>query len=62
MYKRQVLDEVRVTGVKMIQKQVSDGDIETKINICRESEIIESEEREMHVSDESCLLYTSRCV
>ena len=49
---KRVLDEVRVTGVKMIQNRVGDGDIETKVNICRESEIVENEEREMHVSDE----------
>ena len=36
----------------MIQKRVGDGDIETKVNICRESEIVENEEREMYVSDE----------
>ena len=34
---KRVLDEVRVTGVKMIQNQVGDGDIETKVNICRET-------------------------
>ena len=45
---KRVVNEVKVTGIKMIQKQVSDGEIETNINMCRESE--------------SCLLYTSRCV
>ena len=52
---------------RQIQKRGGDGDIETKVNICRESEIVENDEGEMHVSDErvwenSCLLYTSRCV
>ena len=36
----------------MIQKRVGDRDIETKVNICQEREIVESEEEEMHVSDE----------
>ena len=53
---KRVLDEIRVTGVKMIQKRVGDGDIETRVNICRESESVDNAEREMYVS---CLLYTS---
>ena len=43
-------------GIKMIHKQVGDGEIETKINMCRESESIENEEGEMHVNDESMWL------
>ena len=37
---KRVLDEIRVTGVKMIQKRVGDRDIETKVNICRELSLI----------------------
>ena len=56
---KRVINEVKVTGIKLIHKRVGDGDIETRVNICRESESVENEEREMYVS---CLLYTSRCV
>ncbi len=45
-----MLNKIRVTRVK-ISKRVGDGDIETRVNICREREIVESEEEEMHVSD-----------
>ena len=38
MYKRQVLDTVRISGIKVIQKWVSSGDTEARVNICRERE------------------------
>ena len=31
-----LINEVKVTGIKMIHKQVGDGEIETKINTSRE--------------------------
>ena len=37
----------------MLHKQISDREIETKINICLESDSLENEEREMHESNES---------
>ena len=49
---KRVTDEIKVMGIKIIQKRVGDGDIETRVNICRESEIGENEEREVYASDE----------
>ena len=49
MYKRQdfkrVLDKARVAGVKMIQNRVGEGIIETRVNVCQESESMENDER-----------------
>ena len=42
---KRVLDEVRVTGVKMIQNRVGEGIIETRVNVCQESESMENDER-----------------
>ena len=34
----QVLDKVRVSGMKIIQKWVDNRDTEAKVNVCRERE------------------------
>ena len=44
---KKVVNEVKVTGIKMLHKQIGDGEIKTKINMCRESDSIENEEGEM---------------
>ena len=43
---KRVRDEIKVTVIKIMHKRVGDGDIETRVNICRESEIVENDERE----------------
>ena len=42
-----VLDTVRISGVKVIQKRVSSGDIEVSVSVCRESESGESKKANM---------------
>ena len=42
----QVLDKIRVTGVKILQKRVGESDTEARVNSCIEGEYIESFERE----------------
>ena len=50
---KKVVNNSKVTGIKMLHKQISDREIETKINICLESDSLENEEREMHERNES---------
>ena len=50
---KKVVNEAKVTGIKMLHKQIGDREIETKINICLESDSLENEEGEMYESNES---------
>ena len=58
-FSKRVLDTIRILGIKVIQKRVSSRDTEVRVNTCSEREHDESEER---IWENSCLLYTSRCV
>ena len=42
---KRVLDKARVTGVKMIQNRVGEGILETRVNVCQESESMGNDER-----------------
>ena len=43
----QVLDKVKITGVKLLQKRVDENNVDTRINLCREGEYIENFDSEM---------------
>ena len=47
-----VLDKVKISGIKVIQKQVDGGDTWARVNMCRESE-----ERELDESEELSLIH-----
>ena len=47
-----MLDKVRVSGVKILQKRVGESDTEARVNSCREGEYIESFEGELNESSE----------
>ena len=69
-----VINKVRTTGVKLLQKRVVENNLDTKLNFCREGEYLEDVDNEMsNINNEEweiradefcsgCLLYTSRCV